>query len=64
MCFCVALALALILNLPALALGFGFGGTRIVTSPPTHRHVPPSSPPLTRLSARPTDESFSLLKTS
>ena len=54
----VALALALILNLPALALGFGFGGTStsIVTRPPTHRHVPPSSPHLTRLSARPTDD--------
>ena len=49
------LAWALILNLPALALGFGFGGTSIVTSPPTHRHVP-SSPRLTRLSARQTDE--------
>jgi len=49
------LAWALILNLPALALGFGFGGTSIVASPPTHRHVQ-SSPPLTRLSARQTDE--------
>jgi len=51
----VALALALILSLPPPALGFGFGGTSIVASPPTHRHVP-SSPPLTRLSARQTDE--------
>jgi len=49
------LAWALILNLPPPALGFGFGGTSIVASPPTHRHVQ-SSPPLTRLSARQTDE--------